>query len=76
MITSKILNINTGSITAVPRKLATSVTFEPEVIAYLDYLAKQEERTRSQVINRIIKKHASQHKDDMQTRNQNGPKTS
>lgn len=43
-----------------PRKLATSVTFDPEVIGYLDTVARQEERTRSQVINRIVKEHASQ----------------
>lgn len=42
------------------RKLATSVTFDPEVIGYLDAVADQEERTRSQVINRIVKEHALQ----------------
>jgi predicted transcriptional regulator len=45
---------------AVSRKLATSVTFDPEVISYLDDLARAEERTRSQVISRIVKEHASQ----------------
>jgi len=44
----------------VSRKLATSVTFDPEVIDYLDDVARAEERTRSQVISRIIKEHASQ----------------
>lgn len=44
----------------VARKLATSVTFDPEVIDYLDTVADQEERTRSQVINRIVKDHALQ----------------
>lgn len=42
------------------RKLATSVTFDPEVIDYLDAVAREQERTRSQVINRIVKEHASQ----------------
>ncbi len=46
------------SIIAVARKLATSVTFEPGVVEYLDAIAEQEERTRSQVINRIVKEHA------------------
>ena len=44
----------------VARKLATSVTFDPEVVQYVDTIARKEERTRSQVINRIIKKHAQQ----------------
>lgn len=44
----------------VARKLATSVTFDPEVLNYLDAVAQEEERTRSQVINRIVKEHASQ----------------
>jgi len=37
------------------KKVQTGVTLEPEVIQYLDQIARAEERTRSQVINRIVK---------------------
>lgn len=42
-------------------KIGSGVRFEKEVLEYLDRIAKQEERTRSQVINRIIKEHAARH---------------
>jgi len=42
----------------VPRKISTSVTLDAEIIKYLDSVAKREERTRSQVITRIVREHA------------------
>jgi len=62
------LTFNTRSMNTVPRKLATSVTFDPEVVDYLDAVAHQEERTRSQVINRIVKEHALQNGRPVETR--------
>jgi predicted transcriptional regulator len=46
-----------------PRKLGeekvpTSVNFDPAVIDYLDRICTSEERSRSYVVNRIIKEHA------------------
>lgn len=43
----------------VAKKIQTGVTLEAEVIEYLDTIAAREERTRSQVINRIVKEHAA-----------------
>ncbi len=40
------------------RKVQTGVTLDRPVIEYLDQIAKEEERTRSMVINRIVKDHA------------------
>ena len=46
-----------------PRKRSTpyvssGVNFDPDVLEYVDRLAEEDERTRSQIINRIIKEHA------------------
>lgn len=46
-----------------PRKRSTpyvssGVNFDPDVLEYVDRLAEEDERTRSQTINRIIKEHA------------------
>lgn len=41
------------------RKPTVSSTLDPAVIEYLDKLAAEQERTRSQMINLIIKEHAS-----------------
>ncbi len=46
-----------------PRKRSTpyissGVNFDPDVLEYVDQLAEEDERTRSQIINRIIKEHA------------------
>ena len=40
------------------RKVQTGVTLDRPVIEYPDQIAKEEERTRSMVINRIVKDHA------------------
>ena len=40
------------------RKVGTGVTLDRPVIQYLDQIAREEERSRSQVINRIVKDHA------------------
>lgn len=37
------------------------VTFEPPVLAYLDSLAGEAERSRSWLLNRLVKEHAQQH---------------
>lgn len=55
-----------------PRKFSTSFTFDPPLISYLDTLAKEQERTRSQVLSRIIREHAARngqpiHPDDERT---------
>lgn len=34
------------------------VTFEPPVLAYLDGLAEEAERSRSWLLNRLVKEHA------------------
>lgn len=39
-------------------KLQTSITLEPEVMRYLDWIAQAEERTRSEVISRIVRQDA------------------
>ena len=38
--------------------VSSGVTWDPEVLEYVDRLAKGDERTRSFIINRIIKDHA------------------
>lgn len=40
-------------------KLQTSITLEPEVFDYLTKLARHEERTRSEVISRIVRRDAA-----------------
>lgn len=39
-------------------KIPTSVNFDPAVINYLDQICSSEERSRSYVVNKIIKEHA------------------
>ena len=40
------------------RKKCTGISLDKEVIDYLDTLAVEEDRTRSQMIARIVKEHA------------------
>ncbi len=47
---------------------AAGVTFEAAVLEYLEALAKQEERSRSWLINHIVKEHAQ--KNGLSLRNQ------
>jgi len=42
------------------RKKTTGVTLDPDVIAYLAELAQQTDRSRSWLINSIIREHARQ----------------
>lgn len=42
-------------------KVQTSITIEPEVMAFLDTVARAEDRTRSQVISRIVRREAERH---------------
>jgi len=39
-------------------KIKASVSFQPDVIEYLDRLAKEMDRDRSWLINRIVREHA------------------
>lgn len=39
-------------------KIPTSVNFDPAVIDYLDRICTSEERSRSYIVNKIIKEHA------------------
>lgn len=41
-------------------KVPTSVNFDPAVISYLDDICQEEERSRSFVVNKIIREHAAQ----------------
>ena len=41
-----------------PKKKQTAVTLDEDVLEYLKNLAIQEERSRSQLINRIVRSHA------------------
>ena len=38
--------------------VAAGVTFEPPVLEYLERLAQEQERSRSWLLNRIVKDHA------------------
>lgn len=40
-------------------KVPTSVNFDPAVISYLDGICEEEERSRSFVVNKIIREHAA-----------------
>jgi hypothetical protein len=40
-------------------RIPTSVNFDPAVIAYLDEISLDEERSRSFVVNKIIREHAT-----------------
>ena len=53
-----------------PRKkpngyITSGVNFEPEVLAYLEKLCEEDDRTRSYVVNKIIKDHAARNKEDI-----------
>jgi metal-responsive CopG/Arc/MetJ family transcriptional regulator len=41
-----------------PKKKQTAITLDQDVLEYLKNLAIQEERSRSQLINRIVRSHA------------------
>lgn len=41
-----------------PKKKQTAVTLDEDVLDYLRMLAVKEERSRSQLINRIVRSHA------------------
>lgn len=41
------------------------VTFEPEVLAYLEILGEEQERSRSWLINRLVKEHAERQGHDI-----------
>jgi len=43
------------------------VTFESPVLQYLDSLSEREDRSRSWLINRIVKEHAANHGVDIAT---------
>ena len=49
------------------RKRPTGVTLEYPVRDYLDQLARKEDRTRSLVINRVVKDHASRNGNGIET---------
>jgi predicted DNA-binding protein len=55
-------------------KKATSVTLETEVIAYIDELALRDDRTRSYVLNAIIREHALKNGKTLSTGNNSGRK--
>jgi hypothetical protein len=40
-------------------KIPASVNFDPAVISYLDTICEEEERSRSFVVNKIIREHAA-----------------
>jgi hypothetical protein len=46
-------------------KVQTSITLEPEVLDHLTRLALAEERTRSEVISRIVRRDALRHGTDL-----------
>ena len=41
------------------RKQQVTITLDPEVVAYIDRIAYEDERTRSQVLNRMVKSFAT-----------------
>jgi len=58
------------------KKIQTGVTLKPEVIAYLDQIAREQERTRSQVINRIVKDYARRQQAPVSSNNNEEPQNS
>jgi len=45
-----------------PRRVATSIRIQPEVAAYLEWLAEHLQRDRTFLINAIISEHAQIHR--------------
>lgn len=53
-----------------PRKkpngyITSGVNFEPDVLAYLEKLCEADDRSRSHIVNMIIKDYAARHKEDV-----------
>ncbi len=53
-----------------PRKkpngyITSGVNFEPDVLAYLDKLCEVEDRSRSHIVNKIIKEYAERHRKEV-----------
>ena len=53
-----------------PRKklsgyITSGVNFEPDVLAYLEKLCEAEDRSRSHIVNKIIKEYAERHRKEV-----------